>query len=580
MDSLDRIGARSLVELLDWRTGDVLFGRYQVEVIKRGGMGLVYVCTSSKTRQRLIIKIPNAPASVLRSMGRTADLLAAELLPWSRITYHPNVVQLIGPKSFTWLEINYQAPPDDVFAVPALLIEYGGDQNLAEFLRSADLNLADKARLLAEIAEGMRHTVSCGVVPHLDLKPQNVIVGSDGTARVTDFGIAGVDRAWGLPQPVVQDIAHLTRVTLDDGAGGTPPYMAPEQWRGRSACDERTDIYAFGIMAFELLAVAYPYVVDDVRSLEAWMQAHSKAHPRFELLPPHAGLESLIGRCLAKRMEDRFSNWTEVIDELAALGARAVGHAPRPSAARPDSRLDVMLFLGRAEEVRSIVEEAPRRLRKTRTYQVAKVVLASAKDRPLLALGRGLKSLILLRPVPIHVLIGVLTSTERMTRAALLMPPVCALILLAGLGRLVLSQNAMDTLVWPTIAFALFWPFLFLAGLLVLCKRCPNCTGRIRGVRVSPSLVTGTVDGSVSGTIGVCGRCGLHQLHAVAGQAVIKRLPLLQTLSDYEYFGLRVRRLRWRWEAPLPPRMRFGVGGRTTADPAASCPGNGQEGGR
>ena len=204
-------------------------GRYQVlEEIASGGQGSVYRVFDPDTGQIVALKVLHpslaGDRSYIERFHREARLAAS--------INHPNVVRIFevgedNGRHFMSLEFL----PESL----ARIVESGGA-----------LPVDRAAEFGAQIADGLAAAHALGIV-HRDIKPQNVLIGPDGTAKVTDFGIA---RA-----------AAMTTMTATGAMMGTPHYMSPEQARGQRA-DIRADIYALGIVLYQMLTGKVPFDAD------------------------------------------------------------------------------------------------------------------------------------------------------------------------------------------------------------------------------------------------------------------------------------------------------------------------------
>ena len=164
--------------------------------------------------------------------------------------------------------------------------------------------MAKAADIAAQIGEGLAEAHRLGVV-HRDLKPQNIMIDQEGNVRIMDFGIARSLKSEGTTGP--------------GGIIGTPEYMAPEQVEGEEA-DQRTDIYALGVILFEMLTGRIPFQGETPFSVA--LKHKTKAPPDPKEINPQIPeeLSRLILRCLEKNREKRFQRAEELLPELAAIG--------------------------------------------------------------------------------------------------------------------------------------------------------------------------------------------------------------------------------------------------------------------
>jgi TolB-like protein/Flp pilus assembly protein TadD len=185
--------------------------------------------------------------------------------------------------------------------------------------------------LARQIAEGLAAAHAAGVI-HRDLKPANVMVALDGGVKLLDFGLAKAIR------PAAGDDAEAaTRSMPLTQAGlvfGTPPYMSPEQWRGRSI-DQRTDVWAFACVVYEMLCGVRPFGGESHADTAAAILEHD---PDWTALPDDAppALVKLLQRCLHKNPESRPSSMTEVLGELEGIRPETPASPPRHAAGTSD----------------------------------------------------------------------------------------------------------------------------------------------------------------------------------------------------------------------------------------------------
>ena len=215
----------------------------------------------------------------------------------------------------------------EVDGLPYFTMPYVEGESLrARLAQHGELPLSDAVRILREVASALSYAHAHGVV-HRDIKPDNVLL-SGGAAMVTDFGVAKA-----------LDAAATTGGEGMTSAGmalGTPAYMAPEQASADPQVDHRADVYAWGVLAYELITGQSPFAG---RTPQAMLAAHLSESPeqisrRRTSTPP--ALASLVMRCLEKRPADRPQSADEIVRALDAVGATS-GRAPASSL--PGSRI-------------------------------------------------------------------------------------------------------------------------------------------------------------------------------------------------------------------------------------------------
>jgi tetratricopeptide (TPR) repeat protein len=281
-----------------------VFGKFElVREIGRGGFGVVWEARDRELGRGVAFKAVRAGGQV----GLREERLLREAEAAARLT-HPNIVTLH--------DLGRAAPG------PYLVLELLRGQTLEARLAQGRLSLREAVRVAAEVAKGMAHAHGQGVV-HRDLKPGNVFLCHDGQVKVLDFGLA---HAFGQRRQ----------------AGGTPAYMAPEQWQGAPE-DERTDVFALGVILFELLTGEAPFA--DEKALRS-----AGAAPRLEV-PDLPGLADLVTRMLEKGPVARPRDGREVMEVLRALQGELERTPSSPAAPvtarrRPRLRLAGMVAAG------------------------------------------------------------------------------------------------------------------------------------------------------------------------------------------------------------------------------------------
>ncbi len=250
-----------------------------------GSWGIVYRARDRETDEIIALK---ALRPELSGDSRLVERFKRELRLARRIT-HKNVCRVYDLHRTSELSF--------------VTMEYVDGENLRRVLEHRGaLKLDEGIDVARQVCAALREAHKQGIV-HRDLKPENVMVDRGGTVKVMDFGIA-------------RSLDTISTATC--GILGTPAYMAPEQAEGRPA-DARTDIYALGLILFEMFTGVVAFTADTPLAL-VWKQVHeTPVHPRQlePSLPP--GLEQLILRCLEKNPDRRYQTADEVDLTLSTL---------------------------------------------------------------------------------------------------------------------------------------------------------------------------------------------------------------------------------------------------------------------
>jgi eukaryotic-like serine/threonine-protein kinase len=290
-----------------------LAGRYTIErELGRGGMATVYLARDERHRRDVALKVvhPELTSVVGESLG--ARRFQREIEIAAQLN-HPHILPLYDSGAASG-HLYYIMPFVD------------GESLRARLARGGPLAINDAVRLLRDLARALAHAHRHGVV-HRDIKPENILLNRDGDALVADFGVAKALAA------AVDSNQQNARETLS-AIGlviGTPAYMAPEQALGDAETDHRADLYALGLVAYEVLAGATPFSGRSVRELAA---AHLTEAPKpIEVLRPDvpSALGSLVMQLLAKAPAERPQDATHVLrileDATITTDPRAVARS-------------------------------------------------------------------------------------------------------------------------------------------------------------------------------------------------------------------------------------------------------------
>jgi HEAT repeat protein/tRNA A-37 threonylcarbamoyl transferase component Bud32 len=271
------------------KPGDILEGRYKyIDRIGRGAFGTVLLMEDTVVDERLILKFLNPNVSEDEEVMKRF----VHELRYSRKITHKNVIRIYD---FLYIQGNY-----------AISMEYFPSHTLgSEVVNEKPLELKRAMQFGIDICTGMTVAHQQGIV-HRDLKPANVLINQEGLLKIVDFGVAAAQREGD------------TQLTKTGYVIGSPKYMAPEQILGKKV-DERADIYALGVMLYEMTTGVPPYSRGDHMSV-MYQHVQGKARAPQEVnpnLPP--GLSELVVRAMAVDKTKRFQTMNELSGALAGF---------------------------------------------------------------------------------------------------------------------------------------------------------------------------------------------------------------------------------------------------------------------
>ncbi len=262
------------------------FDRYQIRAsMAQGGMGSIYRAVDITTGQEVAIKIPDPtmigdPAQFER-FQRELEVM--------KTLHHPAIQHGLASGQFNRL--------------PFLVTELVDGQSMRQWVQQhAPLPNDEAVRLIRKIADAIAYCHENNVI-HRDLKPENILITGEGQPVIIDFGLA------------LTKSSHRVTYSNLSTAAGTPEYMSPEQVEGQRG-DQRTDMYALGIMFYELLTGKPPFTGDTPLAI---MAQHTQAPiPRLDRVRPEVGpqLAAIVAKCLQRNPDDRYPDLRAFITAL------------------------------------------------------------------------------------------------------------------------------------------------------------------------------------------------------------------------------------------------------------------------
>jgi serine/threonine-protein kinase len=277
--------AQSTAARLDIATlkpGDMVEGRYKfIDKIGKGAFGTVLLMEDTVVDERLILKFLNP------NVAEDEEVMKRFVheLRYSRKITHQNVIRIYD---FLFIQGNY-----------AISMEYFPSHTLsAEIVNEKPVALKRAIQFGIDMCTGMLVAHQVGIV-HRDLKPANILINDAGLLKIVDFGVAAAHREGD------------TALTKTGYVIGSPKYMAPEQILGKKV-DERADVYAIGVMLYEMLTGVPPYARGDHMAV-MYQHVQGRARPPREINPNLSPeLSDLIVRSMAVDKTKRFQNMDEL----------------------------------------------------------------------------------------------------------------------------------------------------------------------------------------------------------------------------------------------------------------------------
>jgi eukaryotic-like serine/threonine-protein kinase len=265
-----------------------VLGKYEIRgVLGKGAAGIVYDAWDPIIRRRVAIKTVKLPTSDDPDTQEELDRFRREAQAAGRLS-HPNIVPVFDYGENT--EIAY------------IVMEYVGGGALKKLMDEyKQVPPAECLRVMEQLLAGLQFSHDRGIV-HRDIKPANVMLSDDNTVKITDFGIARIEGGSG---------ATMVGTML-----GTPAYMSPEQWRGDAHIDQRSDIYASGVLLFHMLAGRRPFEGGNQSAIMLAVLKGDFKPPSTYVPGLHPALDAVTLKAMATDPEGRYASASEFTQAL------------------------------------------------------------------------------------------------------------------------------------------------------------------------------------------------------------------------------------------------------------------------
>jgi tetratricopeptide (TPR) repeat protein len=279
--------------------------RWEVYDIKQGGMGWVYIVYDHKTGEPFAVKTYK---DKWLQKEKAKENFKKEALVWINLDRHENITQA------RFIE--------EIQNRIYIFLEYvvGGD--LSRYIGTKLLDVKQIIKFALQFCYGMEHAVTHGIVCHRDIKPSNCLITEDKTLKITDFGLA---KTLYTHVEITNQVSTKNKNYIDlsktktGEMGGTPFYMAPEQFEDTKYLDIRSDIYSFGVMLYELISGKLPFYGNTWNELK---ESHKKKEiPSLSsyLRKEEKPLFDIVSKCMAKQPDDRYVDFTQVKKEFTQI---------------------------------------------------------------------------------------------------------------------------------------------------------------------------------------------------------------------------------------------------------------------
>ncbi len=273
-------------------------GRYEIQsTLGRGAMGVVYLALDPIIDRKVALKTMRVDLDAEHA-GEFRERFVREARAAGRLN-HPGIVTV------------HDVGEDPESGLMYIAMEYVEGQDLKSIASEHRFRPSEAARIASDVATALDYAHGLGVI-HRDIKPANIILTPDGSAKITDFGIARFE---------------TSNLTVDGQFIGTPNFMSPEQITGRQV-DGRSDLFSLGVVLFSLLTGRRPFVGDTMHEVTLRIVQEPSPIPSTLSDEIPAALNPIVLKCLEKNPDKRFQTGRELARVLAAVAGSLVDREP------------------------------------------------------------------------------------------------------------------------------------------------------------------------------------------------------------------------------------------------------------
>ncbi len=373
----------------NWETGAIVQRRYEISEIEMGGMGIVYLCYDHLNKKPIAIKTFHDEYIQDRA---AIERFKLEADTWISLEKHRNIVQAY------WVKITNDRPYIYIELVRGKP-EYGS--TLKDWIQKRAMDIKTSLDFSIQFCLGMeyagkRFEKMGKPFIHRDIKPENIMITSDRTVKITDFGMTKtfVGNTAAVQQP---DISVNDRNRFDfmmlGSVCGTPPYMSPEQCRGEEELDIRSDIYSFGCVLYEMLTCRPPFLCD---SNEMYLKKHMEEQPvNVKQMKPEVpgGVGDAVMKCLEKNQDRRYQSFTQLKEALLEEYHKYTGERLNPEGETEELTVGELIDTGASFRELERNEEALAYYERVLKLDPESMHALNNKGLALSALGRAQESI-------------------------------------------------------------------------------------------------------------------------------------------------------------------------------------------